>query len=176
MVSFHYECIGQDMAAKETITAGFGSTLGLNCILLYDSLQLEIQLCYCQISQELHFSQTVREVGLATSRMFNKHYTKWSHRRLQTSGIKLQPRGTIVSCQHGKIAMIYYAAVPTSKKEGVNTNLGLPPVPLRLAQFSFVSIFVLCCNKNAQDCLVAYSTCETHSVLNSFWPKQTAMS
>lgn len=51
-------------------------------------------------------------------------------------------RERIVSCQHRKIAVIYYAAVPTSKVKGVNTNLGLPPVPLRLAQFSFVSIFV----------------------------------
>lgn len=38
--------------------------------------------------------------------------------------------------------MIYYAAVSMSRKEGVNINLGLPPVPSRSAQFSFVSVFV----------------------------------
>ncbi len=56
------------------------------------------------------------------------------------ASIKLQWKN--VSCQHGKTAMIYYAAVSTSRKEGVNINLGLPPVPSRSAQFSFVSVFV----------------------------------
>lgn len=38
--------------------------------------------------------------------------------------------------------MIYYAAVSTSRKEGVNINLGLAAVPSRSAEFSFVCVFV----------------------------------